>query len=341
MLFYILPYCLIIFLAFLSLKIRGNGYKFLFFISLLPATLVVVLRGLIGTDTATYISILDQNIYDINDNIRDIEPFFMLFAKVRYYLDLNSQLVLNTFSFLIVFLLFTFFSRTKQRFFVFCFLIFPIFFYDMTMNGVRYGMAFAFSCFLIVENSSLLYKITKNKFLFILSFLNHKSSIIFLVIKFMQNLSFKNFILVLVVFLAGFISLSDYFIYKLTDYSELSSPSIFSGVQPLVITILILFFNSVFYKNNLRRNVYLLLIQLAFYIVTQFSYAGIRFQFLELFYILVVLTQDDDNVPNYKFYLFILFLIGFLGFCLRLNNFYSDFGEGPSPFLPYVFYWEN
>lgn len=341
MLFYILPYCLIVLVAFLSLKIRGEGYKFLFFISLIPATLVVILRGLTGTDTATYISILDQNIYDINTNIRDIEPFFMLFAKVKYYLDLNSQLVLNFFSFLIILLLYTFFLRTKQRFLIFSFLIFPIFFYDMTMNGLRYGMAFAFACFLIVENSNYLYKFTKNKFLFIFSFLNHKSSIVFLIIKFMQNLSFRSFFLILVVFLTGFIFLSDYFVYKLTDYSELSSPSIFSGVQPLVIAALILFFNSVFYKNNLRRNVYLFLIQLAFYIVTQFSYAGIRFQFLELFYILVILTQDNDNIPNYRAYLYLLFLIGLLGFCLRLNNFYSDFGNGLSPFLPYAFYWEN
>ena len=341
MIFYILPYSLIILLSILSLKIKGSGYKFLFLISLIPATLVVVLRGLTGTDTATYISILDQNIYDINENIRDIEPFFMLFAKIKYHLDLNAQLVLNFFSFLIILLLYSFFSKSKHRFLIFSFLIFPIFFYDMTMNGLRYGMAFALACYIIVEHNSFLYKLTKNKFLFIFCFLNHKSSIIFLIIKFMQNLNFRTFFLILVVFLTGFTFLNDYFIYKLTDYSELSSPSVFSGAQPLVLVTLILFFNSIFFKINLKRNLYLFLIQLAFYIVTQFSYAGIRFQFLELFYILVILTQDDDQVPNYKIYLSLLFVVGLLGFCLRLNNFYSDFGEGLSPFLPYAFYWEN
>lgn len=341
MLFYILPYSLIIFISFLSLKIKGNGYRFLFLISLIPATLIVILRGLTGTDTATYISILDQNIYDLNENVRDIEPFFMLFAKIKYYLVLNAQLVLNFFSFLIILLLFTFFSRTKHRFLIFSFLVFPIFFYDMTMNGLRYGMAFSLACFLIIEHNSLLYKLTKNKILFIFSFLNHKSSVVFLIIKFMQNLSFRNFAIVLIIFLSSIIFLSDYLLYKVTDYSELSSPSVFSGIQPLVISSLILVFNSIFFKNNLKRNIYLFIIQLAFYIITQFSYAGIRFQFLELFYILVVLTQDDGDIPNYKMYLYLLFFIGLLGFCLRLNNFYSDFNEGPSPFLPYTFYWEN
>ena len=81
-----------------SLKIKGDGYKLLFFVSLIPATLVVILRGLVGTDTETYISILDQSIFSIKENARGIEPFFLFFAKIRHYFDLNSQYVLNSFS---------------------------------------------------------------------------------------------------------------------------------------------------------------------------------------------------------------------------------------------------
>ena len=36
------------------------------------------------------------------------------------------------------------FFRVNALYQIFSLLIFPIFFYDMTMNGIRYGLAFAF-----------------------------------------------------------------------------------------------------------------------------------------------------------------------------------------------------
>lgn len=340
MIYYILPYFFILLMSILSLKIKGNGYKFLFFMSLIPATLLVVLRGLVGTDTETYISILDQDIFSINENSRGIEPFFLFFAKIRYYFGLNSQFVLNGFSLLIIFVLCLFFSKTKHRAIIFSLLIFPIFFYDMTMNGLRYGMAFAFSCWLIVDSETKFLKITKSKILFLISFLNHKSTVLFLMIKFVQKASLKNFMIIMVGSLVVFLSLKNYLLYKISDYSDFASPSIFSGMQPLILTVLILACNTYFFKNNLRRNIYLFLIQISFYIVTQFSYAGIRFQFLELFYILVVLAEDEQT-SKYRLYILLLLFIGFLGFVLRINNFYSTIGQGGSPFLPYTFFWES
>lgn len=326
-------------MSILSLKIKGNGYKFLFLVALIPSTLIVILRGLVGTDTETYISILDQSIFSIQDNTRGIEQFFLLFARIRYYFDLNSQYVLNAFSLVMIFVLFLFFSKNKQRSIIFCFLIFPIFFYDMTMNGLRYGMAFAFSCWLIVDNNSFL-RISKSKILFLVSFLNHKSSLLFLGFKFIQKANLKNFFIIFFTSIAILFLLKSYLIYKISDYSDFNSPSVFSGSQPLILTCLILICNSYFFKNNFRRNVYLFFIQIFFYIITKFTYAGIRFQFLELFYIIVILT-NDENIIKYRKYLLCLLFIGFLGFILRLNNFYSTFGQGGSPFLPYYFIWEN
>lgn len=326
-------------MSILSLKIKGNGYKFLFFVSLIPATLVVVLRGLVGTDTETYISILDQSIFSIKENARGIEPFFLVFAKIRHYFDLNSQYVLNSFSFIMIFVLYLFFSKNKQRFLIFCSLVFPIFFYDMTMNGLRYGMAFAFACWFIVDNSNKL-KLNKNKIMYLISFLNHKSSLLFLSFKLLQKASLKNFLIIIFTTLVMFFVLKNYLLYKISDYSDFVSPSIFSGSQPLIITFLILLCNTYFYKNNFRRNVFLFITQILFFILTKFTYAGIRFQFLELFYIIVILCNDEGILRNRK-YIYLLFIIGILGFALRLNNFISTSDQGGSPFLPYRFFWEN
>lgn len=339
MIYYIFPYLCIVLMSILSLKIKGNGYKFLFFVSLIPATLVVVLRGLVGTDTETYISILDQSIFSIKENARGIEPFFLVFAKIRHYFDLNSQYVLNSFSFIMIFVLYLFFSKTKQRSLIFCSLVFPIFFYDMTMNGLRYGMAFAFACWFIVDSSNSL-KLNKNKIMYFISFLNHKSSLLFLSFKLLQKASLKNFLIIIFSTSAVFFILKSYLLYKISDYSDFVSPSVFSGSQPLIVTFLILLCNTYFYKNNLRRNVFLFIIQMLLFILTKFTYAGIRFQFLELFYIIVILC-NDEYILRHRKYIFLLFIIGILGFVLRLNNFISTSGQGGSPFLPYSFFWEN
>lgn len=339
MIYYIFPYLCVVLMSILSLKIKGNGYKFLFFVSLIPATLVVVLRGLVGTDTETYISILDQSIFSIKENARGIEPFFLFFAKIRHYFDLNSQYVLNSFSFIMIFVLYLFFSKNKQRSLIFCSLVFPIFFYDMTMNGLRYGMAFAFACWLIADSSNNL-KLNTNKIMYFISFLNHKSSLLFLSFKLLQKASLRNFLIIFFIALIMFFALKSYLLYKMSDYTDFGSPSVFSGLQPLIITILLLLCNTYFFKNNYRRNLFLLLIQIFFYIITKFTYAGIRFQFLELFYIIVILCNDENILRNRK-YIYLLFIIGVLGFVLRLNNFISTSGQGGSPFLPYRFFWEN
>lgn len=341
MFFYIMPYIFIVFMALMSYKVRSGGYKVLFFIGLIPFALLVALRGEVGTDTNAYIKLLSNSIYELKENNSGLEPFFLMIIYLKNYFELNSQLVLNVFSLFILLVLFIFFLKTKHRFFIFSLLIFPIFIYDMSMNGVRYGMAFALSCFFIAESKEKLYKINNNKFIYFLSLLNHKTAILFYFFKNAQSASIKNFFIICLIMIIGFFVLQEYMVDKFSLYSEYSSPSIFSGVQPLFLTFLVLMANSYFYSQNLKRNIYLLIIQLIFYIITQVSYAGIRFQFLELFYILVILVNDDGKIRKYKLYLLVLFFIGFLGLLFRLKNFNDESGIGLSPFIPYKFFWEK
>lgn len=336
MIFYIIPYIFLVFMSLLSLKIKGGGYKFLFLVGLIPATLVVILRGLTGTDTYTYLTMLNSTSYEIDENYYNVELAFLMYIRIIRFFDISPQIALNFFGLLICIFSYINFSKYKNYFIIFSSLIFPVFFYDMTMNGVRYGLAFILSVPFILELTSNVFKITRNKIYLILAILNHNSVLTFIFFKIMPHLNVRNFIFSMILASGIFYLIQDYLLLKFNDYSNSESPGVMSGLQPLILMILICILNSIFCINNFKRNFYMLFLQLFFYGITQISYAGIRFQFAVLFFMMVLLATDEIY-KNYKVYLFLLYSIGFLGFMLKSRNMVDGFGIGMSPFLPYTF----
>lgn len=339
MIYYTLPYILIVFASILSLKIKGSSYKYLFFMFFIPAVIIVTMRGMVGTDTYGYLSFFEQSKWDIKENYFNLETGFVIYLQVVTYLGLQPQKSLNLFSLIICILIFINFSKSKSAFIIFSSLIFPVFFYDMTMNGLRYGLAFILAVPFILEPVKNMFKINKNKIYIVLSILNHNSVLTFIFFKMFINLNIKNFILGLLASTVVFYFLQDYLLLKFDSYAELESPSALSGVQPFVIMFLIAVVNSIFFKLNTKRNIYLFVLQLCFYLVTQFTYAGLRFQFAVLFFTMVLMVGDKD-CRNYNYYIAIIYLIGLLGFLLKMRNMLDTYGIGYSPFLPYVFYWQ-
>ncbi|PPE77061.1 hypothetical protein C3941_25655 [Kaistia algarum] len=55
MIFYIIPYIFLVFMSLLSLKIKGGGYKFLFLVGLIPATLVEICKNFFGVDRVEHV----------------------------------------------------------------------------------------------------------------------------------------------------------------------------------------------------------------------------------------------------------------------------------------------
>lgn len=339
MIYYITPYILIVLASILSLKIKGKGYKYLFLFSFIPAVLIVILRGLVGTDTYSYLSLFEQTKWDIEENIYNLEFGFVLYLRLVNFLEVFPQKALNAFSLITCILLYLNFSKSRNAFIIFSSIIFPVFFYDMTMNGLRYGLAFALAVPFIAEPSKAILKFNKVKIYFILSLLNHNSVLVFLVSKILLNLNIKKFILGLMLFSSVLYYLQGYLLLKFNSYSDLSSPGALSGLQPLIIMFLLSLISSIFFKNKFKRNAYLLAIQLLFYGITQFSYAGLRFQFVILFFMMVFMI-NDENCSNYKVYISSLYLIGLVGFLLKARNMIDTYGIGSSPFLPYLFYWQ-
>lgn len=337
MIYYITPYILIVLASILSLRMKGKGYKYLFLLSFIPAVLLVTMRGLVGTDTYSYLSFFEQSKWDIEANYYNLEIGFVAYLKVVTYLGIAPQKALNLFSLIICIVIYFNFSQAKKSFIIFASLIFPVFFYDMTMNGLRYGLAFVLAVPFILEPIKNFSNISKNKILMLLSILNHNSVITFIFFKIFINLNIKNFIVGLVITVVAFYLLQDYLLLKFDNYSELESPGALSGIQPLIIMFLLVVINSVFFKSRTKRNLYLLLLQICFYGLTQFTYGGLRFQFATLFF-LMILTIKDTDCKNYNLYITGIYLIGLLGFLLKARNMLDGYGIGYSPFLPYLFY---
>lgn len=338
MIYYFVPYLFLFLTSILSLKIRGNGYKLLFLFGFFPAILVVILRGLTGTDTYTYLTFLSATQQQVDENYYNIELGFLLYTRLINFLEIDAQVALNFFGFVICILLYINLSKTKHAFIIFSSLIFPIFFYDMTMNGVRYGLAFVLAVPFILEPIDKIIKINKNKVSFLLSILNHNSALIFVFFKLISYLNLKNFILFLIVSSSAFFIMQDYLLLKFNDYSSYESPGALSGLQPLILMLLIIVLNSTFFRENIKRNFFLFFLQLYFYGITQISYAGIRLQFAVLFFMVIFLILDQ-YCKNYKLYIFFLYLIGILGFAFKSRNMLDGYGVGFSPFLPYSFFW--
>lgn len=336
MIYYAFPYVILLFFVFISYRVKGKFYKIAFFIGFMPAILLVILRGYVGTDTFTYVNLLSADPKFLEDNI---EYLFRQYALLTQELNMDPLIALNILGGILSLLMYCFFSKDKWRVIIFSSLVFPIFYYDMTMNGIRYGFAFILSVPFILESVLYLRKISYQNFSFLLAVLNHKSSFLFFPLKVLRYLSIKYLLLLLIFSFIVFLFNKDYFLLKYHAYLDMSSPNILSGIQPLLLMFLLTSVNSYFYKNNKKRNFILFFIQIVCYLVTQVSYAGIRFQFLVLFYFIVILIGDKKSDEKTRvIYIVALYLIGVLGFILKSRNMIDSFGIGNSPFLPYVFY---
>lgn len=332
--YYIFPYlfmsCSILFFY----NLKNNVAKFIFLLFSMPIFLVPLLRGMVGVDTYNYINYINYINYPYSINFDfDFEPFFSILIKINSYLFENSHVALNFFSFYIIIFLLIFFLKDKNHIFIFISLLFPVFYYDMTMNGIRYGLAFAMSSYFICNASKM-----SSKILLLLAFFVHKTSFIFLLIKYSEKINLKKIILILFfIFLFLYIFI-DYFSVKLSAYLEMESPNIYSGIFTIIFSLSLLIVNTLFFVENKKRNIYLFLFSFFSYLLVFISYAGLRIQYLILYYIIISLCADKNILSN-RLYCLILYLFGFLYFIYRMYGFNSSAGVGGSPFLPYKFFW--
>ena len=95
------------------------------------------------------------------------------------------------------------------------------------------------------------------------------------------------------------------------------------------------------YALKVPRILYLILIlEIISFIIAKFTYAGLRFQNLFLFVLLVFVVQNL-NLLNFKTFSKKLIFISCLSLILFVKNISTIAPDDISPFLPYKFYWEE
>ena len=315
--------------------------KIFFIAGIFVTFLVVILRGDVGTDTATYLDMAQR--IEANSSVSatelDVEMGFYWMLKALIFLTSDPRIVINSISGIIVFYAYYIFSKSDERFLVFVFLIFPIFLFDMSMNGLRYGLAF-----LLAKHASdkLKENIGISAFLLTLSILFQISGILVFSLLVVKRINFKSiFILVILSFLLFFL-FQERLEYKLTSYMQLQSPSVLSGLFPLIIFGLT-FFAALITGGIISKNIVLLLVlEIVMFALAKLTYAGLRFQLLILFVFFCRISDlsfskfQEKKITN----IFIFLLIGLIGCFGTYKHYIDDYGMGPSPFIPYEFYWD-
>lgn len=339
MIFYILSYLYFALFSVLILNLKINKYAL--FIGMLPAVLIVTLRGNVGTDTYTYLESIEM-LKDGVVSFEIMEPGFVLLLNSLIYLGFSSRFIIALITFIISILLLFSMMRDKNHFLIFMFLLFPYFYFDMTMNCIRAGLSLSICIYSLkfFENGN----IWKFIILSIIAISIHITSIAFIGVYYILN-RFNIYNVIIIIMLIFAVVIIDYerVISKILLYQIFEKYSFLSGIAPLVIFLLIYFsYRFCFHFNNkqLRSMNILFLLEGFSFLLTQVSYSGLRFQNIFLLLSIVYISSCEINIHKYKQFIICLVIISVLSFSFKFKNFISESNTGESPFLPYHFIWD-
>ena len=339
--FYIFSY-----FFFFSVALLGVGrrnFKLWSLVGLLPMVILVLLRGAIGTDTPFY----QQNIELIqsHDSLAFIfEPGFEFIILAIGRITSDSLVAVKIIALITLFFLFSsnWLSPFAGQIISFAFI--PYFFLDMTMNGLRYGLAFSICLYAL----SLFYNKDYIRLTFVGFFavLIQISSVYVLgFLNLLFNPGLRKFLIAFI--LAGIVlSFSyDYLSFKTSVNQDLRIVSPTSGVAPLILSSISIagaLSNSAIRTNFSNQFCILFLMSLMTYGLTFLSSAGLRFQQLNLFtiFMAIIFAGTLAGVTKSKRIYLSALLVGILGSIFRLNNFIGQAGVDSSSFMPYRFFWE-
>lgn len=330
----------------------------IFLLGLLPLFLLVAFRGSVGTDTAAYLNIV--SVIQASGTFVGIEQGFIYLVKAFLCLSGNPMAVLVLLA-LVTTTVLLLASKTDDRaLFVFIVCIAPLFYLDMTMNGLRYGLSFAFAMLTISKfyQHHLLVSVA----LSVVAVLFHVSGLLLFLIaalladnkyEFVRWLKLVGVTLLVVLvqyYWADVIqSLLGYNIFGQLDadakymaYKNFSSPSWYSGLSTLIISWLLLYIlhggNNDKALLEAHQFYILVLLTIMTFILAKFSYAGLRLQFVVLFAMLSMMQFKPalagimDKARRKG-----ILAIGYLGLLVFVKNLISTQGQGLSPFAPWRF----
>ena len=251
---------------------RGKSSFLLLIIGAAPLITLAVMRGRVGTDTAAYAAMFEM-LYSDPTSVSSVEPLFLLLSIWLISAFQNSTVVIAILAVLTTVILFTAMRRFGRNSFVLGWVFIPIFYQPMTMNGLRYGLAFAiiaFSVALLTEGRRTAFVIGA-----LVAGLIHTSSLVLALLCYIcLNRVRISYVVAGVFSSLALIAVDSMILLKLENYVGRESPSITSGLSTLLVSLILL--GVIVTDKTLRvemyRRVPLLLGAVFFYIFPREDY---------------------------------------------------------------------
>lgn len=345
MIYYILPF--LVWLTFCTWKTlyTTKSLRFPHYVFALPLILLALLRGEVGPDTTSYI----QNAQDIlwwGGQAPSNEVGYELLVRVLELFTSDPRVVVGLISLFAAVLFFMMLHMWDEGRCILSLILIPVSYFDFTMNGLRMGIAFPLAVISILQFDKK--RLVLFYVLAIASISIQMTAALLLLMLFLARwgvkLSLRGAVYGLLigasVLYPAYYLFGDRIAYKVLTYSVMSSPTSLSGVGPLLISLCACLL-AVWISKKSRRylGVTFLLVQLACFRISSFSYAGLRFQEMALFAQLLALSSWTIW-PIKRRHFAAIVLLCCLACSWSARNFIITSGE-PSAFIPYHFVWES
>lgn len=348
MLFYIIPYLFVLLFSFYLFREKTFTSVTMSVVVLLlfPALLVAIARGDVGTDTLNYLTNY-QIRYSEGEGGREYEPGFELLSDFFVLLGFTDRMFVNALAIISTLLLSFSFSGLKEKTILLFLVFFPLFFVDFTMNGLRYGLSFSIATLAI--DSYYKRRILVFSLLSLVAVSIQYSSFLLILVFLMDRLQTRHLLYLAALTSAIVALLWSYFemiflflTLKQEAYKDLTAPGITSGLAPLVLFLILSigFVRAAEKDANLKGIYILVFFELVSFVITRFTYAGLRFQTLFLFALIVFIKNNFNLLPKENKYFTVMASVSVLSFVVFLKNITVVVEGDISPFLPYKFFWE-
>jgi len=323
-----------------------TGLRFPHYAFALPLVFLATFRGEVGTDTVAYLQNAQAIVWWGDQAFVDVEVGYVLLVRGLALLTGDPRVIVALISLLAAVLFFLMLHQWEAKRYILLLPLIPACYFDFTMNGLRMGIAFPLAVLSILQLEK------KRRVLFYVLAIAAISIqmtaalllLMLLVARWGVTLSRRaaayGLLLGACVLYPAFYFFGDRIALKLLSYSVMYSPTSLSGTGPLLISLCA---SCLGWWISGKRHRYLgitfLLVQLACFELSSFSYAGLRFQEMALFAQLLALAYWAFG-PIRKRHIAAIVLLSCLTFGWKARNFVTTSGE-LSAFLPYHFVWER
>lgn len=329
----------------ISALTRYRG-KVLLALALLFIAVIAIFRGDVGTDTANYEQMLLS--FVSQEGWQGIEPGFFAMGWVLIKSFGSAEVAVRAISLTFFFCLFIFLFRADRNelFFLIVYIL-PAFAYQYSMNGLRIGIASAILMLAVQEVrrrgyfSGLAVALSTLLFHYSVFF-----SLFFIYISQRRWIKLSTSLLLIIAAafaVSFFYANAEYFSYKISFYETTQSPNFLSGLSKVMVIFVIIFgvaMSGISIDEKIKIIIPGILLTVVFWGITSFTYAGLRILDLISFALPVSLlaTYSRLGLLFDRSVRVALFFGGLISAAGVYRGFLLDFGQGPTPFLPYHFF---